>query len=416
MPDPATYRPAPGSIPVELAVYRFRDPHGWVIYVGKAKSLRNRLTSYIADVASLPPRTRLMVTTALRMVDRVYKQLDRVPVWETTPFGKVHANYDAEIQLVRRDDDGSLVEAEQPGSRAEQPAKSVSASGASSRRSWPVLNVLTFCSAAVLGRIFERQLGGHPANGVLDHGGAPWLNFPTVTNQRWHHDNIVLMGDSAHTTHYSIGSGTILALEDATGLADKLCEHEDLESALDTYEKERKRAIVPLQGWARYSAQWYENLPRYIDLQAPEFTALLRERRSPILPHFRPLVYYRLYRIMQGSAGLQKLRERSGPTLVRASQRRPPARWQQTVRARGSRGAAKRTCPIAPQVVRFDDAAVGVVRDDNAIPDVVGHDVMRYLRVDCVLQPDPVTAVVADRVPLEPQVLHWPAGRRIARR
>ncbi|NGX08236.1 excinuclease ABC subunit UvrC [Mycobacteroides franklinii] len=64
MPDPSTYRPAPGSIPVEPGVYRFRDPHGRVIYVGKAKSLRSRLTSYFADVTSLHPRTRQMVTTA----------------------------------------------------------------------------------------------------------------------------------------------------------------------------------------------------------------------------------------------------------------------------------------------------------------------------------------------------------------
>ncbi|MEB3048642.1 excinuclease ABC subunit UvrC [Mycolicibacter sp. MYC123] len=64
MPDPATYRPAPGSIPVEPGVYRFVDPHGRVIYVGKAKSLRSRLTSYFADVAGLHPRTRQMVTTA----------------------------------------------------------------------------------------------------------------------------------------------------------------------------------------------------------------------------------------------------------------------------------------------------------------------------------------------------------------
>ncbi|MEX3647308.1 excinuclease ABC subunit UvrC [Mycolicibacterium porcinum] len=64
MPDPATYRPAPGSIPVEPGVYRFRDPHGRVIYVGKAKSLRSRLTSYFADIASLAPRTRQMVMTA----------------------------------------------------------------------------------------------------------------------------------------------------------------------------------------------------------------------------------------------------------------------------------------------------------------------------------------------------------------
>ncbi|MCT7659769.1 excinuclease ABC subunit UvrC [Mycobacterium deserti] len=64
MPDPATYRPAPGSIPVEPGVYRFRDPHGRVIYVGKAKSLRSRLNSYFADIANLAPRTRQMVMAA----------------------------------------------------------------------------------------------------------------------------------------------------------------------------------------------------------------------------------------------------------------------------------------------------------------------------------------------------------------
>jgi excinuclease ABC subunit C len=64
VPDPATYRPAPGSIPVEPGVYRFRDPHGRVIYVGKAKSLRSRLNSYFADIYGLAPRTRQMVTTA----------------------------------------------------------------------------------------------------------------------------------------------------------------------------------------------------------------------------------------------------------------------------------------------------------------------------------------------------------------
>ncbi|WP_326546881.1 excinuclease ABC subunit UvrC [Mycolicibacterium sp. ND9-15] len=64
MPDPATYRPAPGSIPVEPGVYRFRDPHGRVIYVGKAKSLRSRLNSYFADVVNLAPRTRQMVMSA----------------------------------------------------------------------------------------------------------------------------------------------------------------------------------------------------------------------------------------------------------------------------------------------------------------------------------------------------------------
>lgn len=67
MPDPATYRPAPGSIPVEPGVYQFLDPHGRVIYVGKAKSLRSRLTSYFADVTNLHPRTRQMVNSAAKV-------------------------------------------------------------------------------------------------------------------------------------------------------------------------------------------------------------------------------------------------------------------------------------------------------------------------------------------------------------
>lgn len=67
MADPATYRPAPGSIPVEPGVYCFRDSHGQVIYVGKAKNLRSRLLSYFADIAGLHPRTRQMVTTATKV-------------------------------------------------------------------------------------------------------------------------------------------------------------------------------------------------------------------------------------------------------------------------------------------------------------------------------------------------------------
>ena len=61
---PASYRPAPGSIPESPGVYRFRDEHGRVIYVGKAKNLRQRLNSYFADFAGLHPRTQTMLTTA----------------------------------------------------------------------------------------------------------------------------------------------------------------------------------------------------------------------------------------------------------------------------------------------------------------------------------------------------------------
>src|SRR5690625_878201 len=67
MADPATYRPKPGEIPTDPGVYRFFDEHGRVVYVGKAKSLRARLSSYFQDVAGLHPRTQHMVTTAARV-------------------------------------------------------------------------------------------------------------------------------------------------------------------------------------------------------------------------------------------------------------------------------------------------------------------------------------------------------------
>lgn len=181
-------------------------------------------------------------------------------------------------------------------------------------------------ATALLSRIFARQLDGHPLlSAAPNHTGVAWGNFATVTNERWHHDNIVLMGDAAHTTHYSIGSGTILALEDAIALAEKLCGEQDLMSALDSYQTERLRAIVPHQGWARNSAQWYENLARYVGLPPAEFSVALRARRSPILPHFPPRIYCRLYRMVerlyrltQESAGLRKLREQLGPKAIRS--------------------------------------------------------------------------------------------------
>ena len=74
-------------------------------------------------------------------------------------------------------------------------------------------------SIRLLETLFERHLQGHPLKSkVRSQGGAPWLNFRTVTNENWDADNIVLMGDAAHTTHFTIGSGTRLALEDAISL------------------------------------------------------------------------------------------------------------------------------------------------------------------------------------------------------
>jgi 2-polyprenyl-6-methoxyphenol hydroxylase-like FAD-dependent oxidoreductase len=146
-----------------------------------------------------------------------------------------------------------------------------------------------------LEQLFEAHLDGHRLVAQAPTGDrTPWLGFRAVTNERWHHGRVVLAGDAAHTTHFTIGSGTKLAVEDAIGLAAALGEHRDLESALAAYEQQRKTALLLLQREGRNSARWFENLPRYVRLGSPRFAALLHHRRSQLLTRMSPAGYYRL--------------------------------------------------------------------------------------------------------------------------
>ncbi|MEV0145859.1 MULTISPECIES: FAD-dependent monooxygenase [unclassified Nonomuraea] len=150
-------------------------------------------------------------------------------------------------------------------------------------------------SLALLEKLFADILDGHPLIGrAHTDGSARWLNFRTLTNRTWHHGNLVLIGDAAHTTHYSIGAGTALALADAAVLARAIYEEPDLQPALARYERERKAALVSAQRAARNSARWYENLPRYVDLPPERMIALLGQRHSRVLPHVPPGLYYRM--------------------------------------------------------------------------------------------------------------------------
>lgn len=179
-------------------------------------------------------------------------------------------------------------------------------------------------SLALLERIFARQLDGHPLINRPDGGGAaPWLNFRTMTNERWHHGNLVLLGDAAHTTHYSIGAGTKLALEDAIALAGALGRHADLAAALPAYEKERKYSLLSTQSAARYSAQWYESIPRYVHLKPPQLFALLGQRHSPLLPYLPPLMYYRIHQATEEFTPVRRLRKWLGPRVARTLQALP---------------------------------------------------------------------------------------------
>ncbi|MFV2121548.1 FAD-dependent monooxygenase [Streptomyces sp. Act-28] len=166
--------------------------------------------------------------------------------------------------------------------------------------------------------LFAKPLGGHRLIGQPQQDGrAPWLSFRTLTNRTWFRDNLVLIGDAAHTTHYSIGAGTTLALEDAMALADSLRAAPTLRHALVRYERERTTALLPLQSAARYSAQWYENLPRYTRLAPPQMFALLGQRHSPLLPHLPPRLYYRIDQLAQRSEPLRRLKRRLGPRVAR---------------------------------------------------------------------------------------------------
>jgi 2-polyprenyl-6-methoxyphenol hydroxylase-like FAD-dependent oxidoreductase len=170
-------------------------------------------------------------------------------------------------------------------------------------------------SAAALQRLFATYLDGHPLIGEFPDGTtARWQGFRTITNRRWHEDNVALLGDSAHTAHFSIGSGTKLALEDAMTLASSLGQgHSSLPQALAAYERQRRADLVRPLTEAQCSAEWLENLPRYLDLEPRQFTALLQLRRSPLLPMLPPRLSYLLHLATERFVVLDGIRSRLGP-------------------------------------------------------------------------------------------------------
>ena len=153
-------------------------------------------------------------------------------------------------------------------------------------------------SVALLSDLFKEQLDGHRLVARLPEGTtARWLNFPTVTNERWHTSNIVLAGDSAHTAHYSLGQGTTMALDDAIALADSLHLHTDLETALTVYETRRKAELMRTLSAAHCSSKWFEDLERYIHLKPHQFAMVLPARWSPLVAVLPPRVSYWLRRV-----------------------------------------------------------------------------------------------------------------------
>lgn len=127
----------------------------------------------------------------------------------------------------------------------------------------------------------EEILADHLDGHRLIPNGSKWIRFTTVRNKTWRHENVVLLGDAAHTAHFSIGSGTKLAMEDALALAACLHEHPDVPSALAAYEAERRPVVESTQRAAQASLEWFENVGRYTGQEPPQFAfnLLTRSRR-----------------------------------------------------------------------------------------------------------------------------------------
>ena len=123
---------------------------------------------------------------------------------------------------------------------------------------------LAFCQA-----LFREELQGHR----LLKNRSLWRTFGTLRNDRWHHRNVVLLGDAAHTAHFSVGSGTKLAMEDGLALARALTRRpaHDVLAALAAYEAERRPVVESLQRAAQVSLQWFEDTERYMDLAPVQF-------------------------------------------------------------------------------------------------------------------------------------------------
>jgi anthraniloyl-CoA monooxygenase len=140
-------------------------------------------------------------------------------------------------------------------------------------------------SIAACEQLFAKYLCGHKLMSNAAHrcGSAAWLNFRRLKCERWNAGNVILLGDAAHTAHFSIGSGTKLALEDAIKLADVLNRPGlSMEAALDEYQTERSLEVLKLQNSARNSTEWFETVERYTHFEPLQFAYSLLTRSQRI--------------------------------------------------------------------------------------------------------------------------------------
>lgn len=126
--------------------------------------------------------------------------------------------------------------------------------------------------------VFAQDLAGYP----LLSNNSKWINFLLVKNNQWRHENLVLLGDALHTAHFSIGSGTKLALEDAIALADRCTTAPNIVQALNDFEKTRRPVIEDYQAAAQDSMRWFENARQYMHLKPLELAYSLMTRSGRV--------------------------------------------------------------------------------------------------------------------------------------
>jgi anthraniloyl-CoA monooxygenase len=140
----------------------------------------------------------------------------------------------------------------------------------------------TEATIAACEQLFGKWLKGHRLISNARHLPAPWSSFVRVRNEHWFFGNLVLIGDAAHSAHFSIGSGTKLAMEDAIVLARVLAEGRPLPEALAAYQDERMTEALRLQNAARNSMEWFEHVGRYIALEPEQFAYSLLTRSQRV--------------------------------------------------------------------------------------------------------------------------------------
>ncbi len=132
--------------------------------------------------------------------------------------------------------------------------------------------------------VFSEYLDGHRLMTNNPHvtGSDAWRNFIRVHNENWFHDNLVLLGDAAATLHFSVGSGTKLAMESAIALADCLQRHDGVRPALEEFDEEQRVEYLRLQSAARNSCEWFENIDLKVQLEPEQFAYSLITRSQRV--------------------------------------------------------------------------------------------------------------------------------------